>query len=484
MIARNRFRGASTVAAVLALVVSATLLTACTDTPPVSEDTAQSATPSSAYEVSRSEGAQRLLDALGPAIRDGDRRRLDPLIDPSASPSFRATLTTAVDNLAPADTGRPSSTAGQTGAPPAAGESDSAGERRGGRLRPRLLEYRLTPVQETEPLVPPEIQARLDEQGSSDAWVAPVEIHHALGGSAIPGIDEPEIVSTTTMILARYGDDWKVVGDYRGDGAAPPPVQLWELPGVRAADVRTAGGASVIASYPDTADTVTRVRSLLPNAVDAVTEFWGDAWPRRAVVVATGDNDQFGALTRSLGSDVAAAAAATVYADLDSAARTVTGQRVVLTPAAGTLSAPALGVVLRHELTHVAARTATAPGAPLWITEGVPEYVGRRGTYTRFADAAPQLAARVRAGEAPTAFPTDADFAVDSEQATIAYQSAWSVAAFVADRFDETVLRRLYIGVAGTDDVGRQDAAITNTLKMSRAQLVERWRAWLTEQVR
>ncbi|WP_343287185.1 hypothetical protein [Gordonia sp. SID5947] len=139
--------------------------------------------------------------------------------------------------------------------------------------------------------------------------------------------------------------------------------------------------------------------------------------------------------------------------------------------------------MLRHELTHVAARVATSPGAPLWITEGVPEYVGRKNTYVRLEDAAPDLASAVRAGDGPTGLPADRDFAVDSDEARVAYQAAWSVAAFVAARFGEAKLKALYLGVAASDDVKRQDVAIRGVLGMSRAEFVASWQRWLNDQV-
>ncbi len=58
-------------------------------------------------------------------------------------------------------------------------------------------------------------------------------------------------------------------------------------------------------------------------------------------------------------------------------------------------------------------RPRTSDSAPKWLTEGVAEYVGRRGTYRVLADAAPDLADRVRAGSGcPSALPDDAAFDV------------------------------------------------------------------------
>ncbi|WP_187589663.1 hypothetical protein [Gordonia sp. OPL2] len=456
------------------------------------------------YEQQRAEGVQRALDALGDAVVDGDSAKVRSILDPAAAAGFRARLETSADNFS--------------------SDAASADRARGTRLGLKSFRYQPAPTEEAETLVPPDLQARLDAQGSSDSWVAPIELHYALGGAgsgasgpgasgagsgasgpgasgagsgasgpgasnssdgrSVVGVDEPEVVVPGQFVMARYGDDWKVVGDAAAIGGTPAPTQMWELPGLAADDVRTSGGTSVVASYPGTADVVDRARRQLPGAVSAVTEFWGDDWPRRAVVVATERPADFRALAQSSASDITGAAAATVFSRIDSDENVATGQRVILTPSAAELPSPALGVVLRHELTHVAARVVTAPGAPLWITEGVPEYVGRKGTYTRFEDAAPDLADRVRSGELPSGLPEDRDFAVDADSAMVAYQSAWSVAAFVANRFGEDDLKALYKGVAASDDRRRQDAAISDALGIDRAELVASWRRWLSAQVR
>nr|WP_124711027.1 hypothetical protein [Gordonia insulae] len=447
------------------------------------------------YEQQRAAGVQATLDDLGKALRGGDRARMNELVDAAASPQFRQRLQTSMANLSPHEmpderpARSPSSTARPDGSTSGAAPSTppTSSERippRGTALELDDFGYRLTPTEEAETPVPTQLQARLDAQGSSDTWVAPVELHYALGGAATPGIDEPDVVVPGQLVMARYGDAWKVVGDATVVGGTPAPTQLWDLPGLAADDVSTAGGTSVIASYPDTAAVVARARRLLPGSIAAVTEFWGADWPRRAVVVATDTPAEFRGLAQSSATDITGAAAATVYSRVDTDDRTAIGQRVILTPSAGELPEPALGVVLRHELTHVAARVVTAPGAPLWITEGVPEYVGRKGTYTRFEDAAPDLAMQIRAGELPTGLPADGDFAVDADRSMVAYQSAWSVAAYVADRYGEDDLKKLYTGVAGTDDPRRQDAAIKDALGVPRAELVAGWRRWLTDQVR
>ncbi|NMO03353.1 hypothetical protein HH308_19245 [Gordonia sp. TBRC 11910] len=450
-------------AALIAVVVPALTVTACSssDNATPTSGTSSSTTPPNVFEATRIDGVNRLLANLNAAIRSGDETKLDALFDASASPQFRAALKTEA-----ADVG-----------------ARSAPSKRGNVLRYKTFNYRLGSAN-AEFVVPATVQARLDDQGSSDSWFAPIKLDYALGGESAPGLAEPNVVVDTPFALARYDDDWKIVGDSTvlQDVQAPAP-QLWNYPGLQGRNVPTPGGTSVVVSYPGTEAFVGTIAAELPQAIVAVTNFWGSAWARRAAVVATGTTDEFSGLTAS-NAQVGAAAAATVYATLDNASKSATGQRVVLTPNARALPAPALAVVLRHELTHVAVRGVTVPGAPLWITEGVPEYVGRKGTYQRFEDAAPNLAAELRAGETPVRLPDDRDFAVDQQTALVAYQSAWSLAAFVAEKFGQDRLKSLYIGVAGADKTAAQDSAIVATLQLSRAQFVAQWQDWLRKQVR
>ncbi|QGP88761.1 hypothetical protein GKZ92_14640 [Gordonia sp. 135] len=419
-------------------------------------------TPANPYEQQRAEGVTRLLDDLTATITSGEVQKIGSLLDEAATPAFENRWVTAAENFRPRQFVR--------------GDSD-------GRLQFARFRYQLAPTEEAEALVPAEVQGLLDANGSSDAWVAPVELRYALGGERAPGVDEPEVVVTTQFVVARYGDEWKLVGDTGALGGEPTPPQLWELPGLSVSDAATAGGTSVIARYLRTSPASANLRKLLPDAVDAVTAFWGESWDRRAVLVTTSDQDEFAALVGQ-GGAIGAAAAATVYSRVDFPRRTAIGQRVVFTPAADDLAPPTLAVVLRHELTHVAARAQTALDAPLWITEGVAEYVGRKGTYRRLADAAPDLTEAVRAGRTPTALPDDAAFAMDGQTSQLAYQSAWSMAAYVADRYGEARLKRFYLGVAATADPARQDAAIRAALGVSRDELIAGWGRWLDGQVR
>lgn len=520
--ARPRRRHHRLSAALTAVLVGSVLVAGCSgdddELPIPSSGAVTTTTNPNVYEQQRADGVTALLDKLSTAIAAGDTKTLAGLIDASATPAFRTRLQTAAANFGARPPRPTSSTSGSPAPSPGGGASrspapsstapDTAGARvgggatsstsrkqpdpvtstparplpddsRGSALRPAKLRYQLVLSDEAETQAPEAITDTLTDQGSSDVWVAPVELHYALGGARAPGIDEPELVVNEQMVVARYDDDWKVVGDATLIGGNAPATVLWELAGLRVDDVPTAGGTSVIASYPGTADIVDRTRGLLPGAVRAVEAFWGADWPRKVVVVATGTGRQFTQVSGAPDAD-GAAAAATVFTGID-ADKTVRGQRVVLTPNAQQIPAPALGVVLRHEITHVATRSITSAKAPLWVTEGLAEYVGRKDTYRRLADAAPDLASAVRSGSGPRTLPADADFAVSGPRAGLAYQSAWSLWAFIATRFGEDKLKTLYRRAAA-GDAAVADAAISSELKITGGDLVTQWRRWLVKE--
>lgn len=474
-------------------------------------------TPPNVFEQQRADGVTALLDTLTGALTSGDRAALEALIDPLATRAFRESLYGIQDELGPTppplstpslstpslSTPEPAvsdtvvSSAERERPGPSSGEQTPspgpAARTRGRNLVLRSFQYRLAPVTGADRVVGGHLGLKLTEANASDTWVTPVTVAYALGGATRPGVDEPVVELPQEMAFVRYGDDWKVLGDgslapdATTDSEAPvraPELAPWAFPGLRADDVRTGGGTSSILSYPGTDRTVAKVRAQLAPAVAAVSDFWGDAWARRAVVQATATPEQFAGFTRTAAGETSAAAAATVFSRIDRGNKRVIGQRIVLSPAVAPLSSAGVAVVLRHELTHVATRLETADNAPMWLTEGVAEYVGRRGADVDFTDVAPELSAQVAAGDVPEALPSDEDFAVDTDAARLAYQSAWSFAAFVADKYGEEKLKLLYRAVAQGGSAAQNAAALSGVLGVGLDEAVAQWQAWLRKQVR
>ncbi|HEX4817859.1 MAG TPA: hypothetical protein VFV66_34385 [Nonomuraea sp.] len=154
------------------------------------------------------------------------------------------------------------------------------------------------------------------------------------------------------------------------------------------------------------------------------------------------------------------------------------GRVIVVPETFARLNPTGRDVVLAHELTHVAAGTG---GLPVWLYEGFADYVGYRDAGLPVRTAAAELADEVRAGRVPGELPGSAAFAADGrdpDRLARAYQEAWLACRFLADRFGEETLVRLYrdARVAGVDRA-------LASLGLSVATLTERWRAYVRERL-
>lgn len=422
------------------------------------QTSASSSRPENPYEQGRTLGVTQTLQAYTDALRHADPEAALAQLDPSADAALRTQTEIS-----------------------AAGVSD---------LPLTTFEYRLADTRDFERLVPAQVQETLDAAGSLDSWVAPVQLRYAYAG-----IDSVAVVVDIPMVMARYPDGWRIVAEAAPlFGETPAPGQVWQFPEPSAQEVATSPGESLVLTNGTDRGFAEDIAGQLPAAVSAVTRFWGTKWPQSVGVIAAATDDEFRSITGAGADDAGAAAAVTVFAGIDrpdGGVPTAVGQRVVFTPQAAQLDSANLAVILRHEVFHIAARAVTAENAAIWITEGVAEYVGRRGTYTDLSQAAPALAEAIATTGPPEDLPSDAGFAPSNPDAAVSYQSAWSVAAFIAEKFGEDKLRNFYVALAGADKpvepalvVAAQDTASQVVLKIPREELVRQWRDWLTAQIR
>ncbi|MEV5324246.1 hypothetical protein AB0K67_08850 [Nonomuraea sp. NPDC052634] len=237
----------------------------------------------------------------------------------------------------------------------------------------------------------------------------------------------------------------------------PQPVRdLWPGPHI----VRRGTWSTVVGHDATGLGELARRADTASRRVSAVL-----ARPVRPLIVVPADAREAAALARVGGVDGLAAVA--------------DGERVIVVPESfARLNPSGRDVVLAHELTHVVAGTG---GLPVWLYEGFADYVAYRDAGLPVTTAAAELAAEVRAGRLPTVLPGPAAFAAnggDPAALARAYQEAWLACRFLADRFGEGTLVRLYRAarVRGTD---RALAA----LGLSVATLTARWRAYVRDQL-
>jgi hypothetical protein len=291
----------------------------------------------------------------------------------------------------------------------------------------------------------------------------------------LTGYDTQPVVSTAYLTLDRRGGRWYVGGD--DDGAAGghrTAVQLWDQGPVKV--VRGAhslvlglGADKTLRDYADDAD----------QAVPEVRHAWGSGWPGEVVVEAPASLDQMAALLDAKPADYQDIAAVTTGEGGGNAA--APADRVILNPAAfGELSSFGRQVVLTHETTHVATRRSTDAHTPLWLSEGIADWVAYRDSGRTADEVAPELADDVRAGRTPAALPADADFGSTAGGLAQAYEGGWLACRMIADQWSPDALTAFYRAVA---EGGTLDSRLRSTLGVGLADFTARWRAYVKQEL-
>jgi hypothetical protein len=305
------------------------------------------------------------------------------------------------------------------------------------------------------------------------AWAARVT-----GTYTLAGFDRAPQSFEATYTLVRRPGGWRIADD--ADGTTP--LQMWDLPGLRV--IRGASGI-VIGNAPES-----RMRdysSTADLAVRRVSGVWGTDWSSHVVIVTPATNSEFARLllrSADQGLDQVAA----ITQGVIEPGRRAQGDRVVINPKAFTELQP-LGrrVVITHELTHVAARSSTTSPTPIWLTEGMADYVGYSGLGLSRARVASELLVLVRAGKGPKELPTERDF--DPSKSTIApsYSGSWLAVSRLVDLYGQAKVVAFYRGVGSSSAVGPDQpepdavaaAAFPHSFGVTQAQFVDGWGKYL-----
>ncbi|WP_158840425.1 hypothetical protein [Saccharothrix deserti] len=309
----------------------------------------------------------------------------------------------------------------------------------------------------------------LDLPAGDEWWAPDVRLSYRLSG-----VDVEPSSQGMAYLFTRRGDQW-----YLNSDTALEPIgkRTWRGPwDFGPCHVLTGTGGFVL-SHPGGEVLAARVLAELDGAVTAVTEVWGAAWSRQVAVLIPASAEEMVALVGP-GFATGSIAGVAVADRIDPDTHTARGQRVVLNPdSAGVLSPLSLRVLLRHEITHIAARGETVDGAPMWVLEGFADYVGYRRSDVPPRKAAPLLAAQVRQG-LPTALPADGDFRGAAME--LAYQQSWSLNLYLASSLGEPGLVQLYRRLARVR-ASEVDGVLVEVTGDDTAALVRGWQDFLRQ---
>ncbi|WP_405815798.1 hypothetical protein OG241_14760 [Streptomyces sp. NBC_01390] len=307
-----------------------------------------------------------------------------------------------------------------------------------------------------------------------DGATADVELSYR-----VQGIDKAPVKAGRTLRLTqRHNGRWYVDDDEPARGTAR---QLWDQGTVEA--VR--GAHSLVLGVGQSPDLLRGYAGLADRAVPAVTDAWGGAWTKRVVILVPKSLDGMAGLLGSPSSAYRGIAAVTTGEAGGSV--TAPADRIIVNPEAyGVLGGFGKQVVLTHETTHVATRTATTAATPLWLSEGYADWVGYRSTGRTAVQAAPELARAVAAGEVPDALPVDADFGFGGDAAKLAqaYEGGWLACRLIADRWGEVRLGEFYRAVgAHGKRAGAVQGALAKVLGTTPGEFTGLWREYLRAQL-
>jgi len=262
------------------------------------------------------------------------------------------------------------------------------------------------------------------------------------------------------------------------------PWRYGKLGAARGANSLVIGPAGESALLQDLATEVDaaipQVRAVLGAALSSTR------WPGKVAVIVPGSADAFTALTGGGASTIRDDSAVAVTDGIDPVSKQAYGQRLVLNPTTlGQLSKVGRGIVLRHEITHLATATVTSDVTPRWLVEGFAEYVANLGTGQPVGVAASELRAAVRAGKLPTALPDPTAFAATGAALAQLYEQSWLACRYLAEKAGPAGLVRFYIAVGQSIDPG--DVALADALRSllheSLAAFTAGWRQYVQTQL-
>lgn len=330
--------------------------------------------------------------------------------------------------------------------------------------------YELDPTRTQPP------DTRLDlRYGDGDWWAPDVVLRYALDG-----FDAEATYAAQKLTFVRLGSGWAIGSDDDFAAAGEASVRgLWDSGPV----VAVRGERSLVLGHPGSASFLQALADEADAAVPRVTAVWGPDWSQSVVVLVPSDQQELsGILGQDLDLSQIAAVATAELPDVDGDYRPV-GDRVIVNPPnfakLGTLGRQ---VVLTHEVAHVATRRASGPDVPVWLAEGLADYIGYEDVPVEVSAAARELRAAVRAGDLPVALPLGSEFGGGNPALASAYEQSWLAVRLLVEQHGLEAFLRFYRTVGASRGAGGTAAleqAFGAEFGTSTAVFTEQWREYL-----
>ena len=299
------------------------------------------------------------------------------------------------------------------------------------------------------------------EQGrhGDSAWVGDVQISWQQAG-----VDRRPALLTIPVVLSGQDEEQQFVS-FRTQAADRVP--LWLL--TRLAVVRAPRSVAV-ASDPASARRLSR---LAERAVDTVRQTL-PRWRDRLLVQETATQADFQLAAGLPAQQARAVAAVTTTAD-GSADADAQGQVFVNPRLYDPLGEEGRQIVVSHEAAHVALGAATTR-LPLWLSEGMADWIALRTSPLPVERLAGQVLDWVRDGGGPRSLPGPDAFDGSDRRIGAWYEAAWLAVRRLGETYGAERLLRFYRASAAA---GSTDEAFRSVLGTTEAAFTRDWRAHL-----
>lgn len=280
---------------------------------------------------------------------------------------------------------------------------------------------------------------------AEDRWESTASIPFVRERIQLKGFDRYPVETVFGVTFAKPGGHWRIVSDtdvaeMTADGAQEAPWDLTAIKVVRADGVLGIFDEGSLGS----AETV---MAAAENSIDIVSRALPVRWDRSVVLYALSDKTALSRLGGIPGGDPDSLSGISfpVYQDVERSAR-MASVRVFIHPDYISVVEPRHDVLLVYEMTHVTVARKSG-GAPVWLQEGLAEYVATNGADERYWWASRALVDR--AAEGATEMPNSHKFNTVDQQ----WHYAMSLMAcdYIADEYGVDLLWDVYKAMQGND---------------------------------
>ena len=241
---------------------------------------------------------------------------------------------------------------------------------------------------------------------AEDKWESTALIPFVREHLQLLGFDRYPVETVFGVTFAERGGRWRIVSDtdvsqMTADGAQETP---WDLTAIKVVD-----GDGVLGIFDEgSIDSAETVMSAAEHSIDIVSRALPVKWDRSVVLYALSDKTALSRLGGIPGGDLDSLSGISfpVYQDIERSAR-MASVRVLVHPDYISAIEPRHDVLLTHEMTHVAVARKSG-GAPIWMQEGLAEYVATNGADEKYWWVSRDLAER--AAEGSTEMPNSYKF--------------------------------------------------------------------------